>query len=137
MLLSILRVVLGFVLAVLAAGLVQAPFVITPLDIAGNFADRIGAAGMLALIAATQATLFSVPFAALAIAIGEWQGISSAIAYVLAGAAIGASGFLVQAAGETGLATILNGYALSAYLAAGIAGGLVYWAVSGRKACRR
>jgi hypothetical protein len=91
---------------------------------------------MLALIAATQAALFSIPFAALAIAIGEWLGVRSAIAYAAFGAAIGASGFLVQAAGETGSATILNGYALAAYLAAGLAGGLVYWAISGRKACR-
>src|SRR5262245_7254434 len=136
MLWSVLRIVLGFVLAVLASGLVQALFVITPLDIAGDLSGRIGAAGTLALIAATQAALFSAPFAALAIGISEWQGIRAPLAYAAVGAAIGASGFLVQAAAETGAATILNGYALSAYLAAGIAGGLVYWAISGRKACR-
>lgn len=137
MLLSVLRIVLGFVLACLAAGLVQALFVITPVEIAGDFGERIGAAGMLALIAATQAALFSIPFAALAIAIVECQGIRAPLAYAAVGAAIGASGFLVQAAGEAGGVTILNTYALAAYLAAGVAGGLVYWAVSGRRAGRR
>lgn len=140
MLLSLVRVLLGFALACLAAGLVQVLFVITPAELARlpthAVTERVQGAGVLWLLAATQAAVFSVPFALVAGAVAEWQGIRSWIYYALAGAGIALAGFLTQLAGETGALTVVNGYALAAFLATGLAAGLVYWAIAGRKACR-
>ena len=53
--------------------------------------------------------------------------------YAILGIAVAALGFLLQHVTETpGQATILHNYALTAFLTAGLAGGLVYWLFSGR-----
>jgi len=138
MLLSLLRILLGFATACLAAGLVQVAFVITPLEIAtlepAAIPDRLSGAGLLALFAATHSAVFSAPFALLAAAFAEWQGIRSWIYYALAGIAIALAGVLTQHASETGATTIVNDYALRAFLAAGFVAGLAYWVVAGRSA---
>ena len=67
--------------------------------------------------------------------IGEWRGIGSWTYYVLVGIAIAVIGFLAQHASEAaGQASILNNYALSAFLATGFVAGLVYWLFAGRRA---
>jgi hypothetical protein len=140
MLLSLVRVVFGFALACLAAGLVQVLFVLTPAEFAGLPAhamiERAQGAGTLMLLAATQSAVFAMPFALVAAGLGEWQGIRSWIYYASGGIGIALAGFLTQLAGESGGKTVVNGYALGAFLAAGLIAGLVYWAVAGRKACR-
>jgi hypothetical protein len=140
MLLAALRVLLGFAAACLAAGLVQVAFVITPADLAGlepaAMAERLRGAGMLWLLAATQSAVFSAPFALVAAALAEWQGIRSWIYSAVGGIGIAMAGFLTLLAGESGGQTVVNGYALAAFLATGLVAGLVYWAVAGRKACR-
>ena len=79
--------------------------------------------------------MFSAPFALVAAAIGEWQSIRSWVYYALAGLAIAIAGFIAIHFGETGGAnSIVNQYAIIAYLCAGLVGGWVYWLFSGRYA---
>jgi hypothetical protein len=135
----ILRVVLGFVLACLAAGLTLVLFVYTPLELAGltasNAAARLGEAGILALAAATHAGVFCAPFALAGAAYGEWRAVRSPAYYALLGVAIAAAGFFAQYHSEAaGDLSILNTYALSAFALTGLVGGLVYWLGAGRHA---
>jgi hypothetical protein len=124
----------------LAAGLVQVLFVITPAEIAGSepsaLMERVRGVGVLWLIAATQTAVFAAPFAVVVAVVAEWQGIRARAYHAAGGLGIAMAGFLVQLAGETGGRTIVNGYALGAFLATGLAAGLAYWAVAGRKAGR-
>jgi hypothetical protein len=133
---AMLRMIAGFVLACLAAGLCLVLFVYTPMEIATEHtAERAAEVALLALSAATHGGVFAAPFALIAAAYGEWQGIRSWLYYVLAAVVITAIGFLAQyrteAAGE---ATIINTYAIVAFLITGCVAGLVYWAAAGRYA---
>ncbi|HJU31318.1 MAG TPA: hypothetical protein VJ740_07685 [Hyphomicrobiaceae bacterium] len=136
MTIAMLRVIFGFVVACLAAGLCLVLFVYTPLEIATEHsAERAGEVGLLALAAATHGAVFAAPFALIAAAYAEWQRIGSWLYYVPAAVLIAVIGFLAQyrteAAGE---ATIVNTYAIIAFLITGCVAGLVYWAVAGRHA---
>ena len=87
------------------------------------------------LLAATHSAVFSAPFALVAAAIGEWQAIRGWFYYALAGTAIAIAGFIALYSGEANTdASIVNRYALAAYLVSGFVGGLVYWVLSGRYA---
>lgn len=134
---TLARVITGFALACLTAGLVQVLFVMTPAQLLGSpydiVAQRAGETGLLALLAATHAAIFAALFALIAVAIGEWMGIRSLPYYLLAGMAIAALGFAAQFNSEvTGQPTILNNYALKAFLTSGFFAGLVYWLLAGR-----
>ena len=89
---TLFRVLFGFIIACLVAGVAVVAFVITPADIATLPAElrweRLGSAGMLSLLAATHAAIFAFPVALIAIAIGEWLSIRTWIYYVLVGIAI-------------------------------------------------
>lgn len=133
---GILRVIIGFVFACLAAGLTMVLFVYTPLELASELgSERLSAAGLLALAAATHSAVFAIPFAMIGAGFGEWQRIGSWLYYVLVGIAIACVGFLAQfwteAAGE---ASIVNNYAVTAFIATGFVAGVVYWLVAGRYA---
>jgi hypothetical protein len=136
MIASILRVLFGFVLACLAAGATIVLFVYTPVELAMDSVDRMEEAGLLSLAAATHTAVFAAPFALIGAAVGEWRGIGSWTYYALVGVLIAVIGFLAQywSEGGGGPATILNSYALSAFLVTGLVGGLVYWLFSGRYA---
>jgi MFS family permease len=130
------RVIIGFVLACLAAGLAVVLFVYTPLELAGDLAsERLVEVGLLALAAATHSAVFAAPFALIGAVIGEWLKIGSWMYYVLVAIAIAAVGFTAQfwteAAGE---ATIVNNYAVTAFIVTGFVAGLVYWLFAGRYA---
>ena len=130
---GILRVLFGFVLACLAAGLTIVLFVYTPVELAMDAGDRVSEAGLLTLAAATHTALFAAPFALIGAAIGEWQNIRSLVYYAFVGALIAVVGFFVQYSSESGGAgSILNSYALSAFVVTGLIAGVVYWIVSGR-----
>jgi hypothetical protein len=133
---SLIRILFGLLVACLAAGLTQVLFVITPVELLATpssaLAERLGGAGILALVGATQAAVFSSPFALIAVAVGEWQGLRSWIYYALAGLAISVAAFFAQYNSEQGGPTIVNDYALQAFLATGFIAGLAYWATSGR-----
>jgi hypothetical protein len=132
-----IRVLFGFALASIAAGLTMVLFVTTPVELvnapAGSTVDLLTANGMLALAAATHCAVFAAPFALLAAAIGEWRGRSHWLYYALAGIVIAGLGFLVQHWSEGGgQTTILNNYALAAFLTTGFVAGMVYWLFSGQ-----
>lgn len=134
MITSVLRVLIGFALACIAGALVQLAFA-TPNDVLTDDADKLSWSMEQVLLAATHSAVFSAPFALVAAAIGEWQSIRSWVYYGLAGIAIAVAGFIALYSGETGGAnSIVNNYALAAYLCAGLAGGVVYWFLSGRSA---
>ncbi len=131
MLVAIIRVMFGFIAAVLVAGAVQVLFVAGPDDIsAGISASRLQDLGLLTLLAATQSAVFSAPFVFLAAAVAAWLPIRSGLFFVLVGIAVALAGFFAQYVGEGGTQTILNRYALAAYVASGFAAGLVYWIVA-------
>jgi len=132
---SIIRVLLGFVLACFAAGAVKVLFALTPGEVFGGDSDALGNAVYLAIQTATQSGVFAAPFALIAAAIGEWNGLRRWPFYVLAGIAIALAGFVAQyQSEELTQPTIVNNYALTAFLTAGFIGGLVYWVVAGREA---
>lgn len=132
---AIFRVFFGFVVACLGAGLVKVLFAIGPQEVLGGDPDRIATVGVLSTLAATHSAVFAAPFAFLAAAISEWQGIRSFFYHVLVGVAIALAGFTAEYFAEApGAASILNSYAGGAYAAAGAVGGLLYWMLSGRRA---
>lgn len=129
MIVRILRVLAGFVLACLAAGLTTVFFIYPPFDAAG----QANAVALLALAAATHSAVFAAPIALVGVAYAEWRGINSWIYYVLLALAIALAGFLAEYAAESpGPATIANNYALTAFLTTGFVAGVVYWMVAGR-----
>lgn len=139
----IFRVLFGFVLACLAAGTALALFVTTPVEIftevSGLPADvawgRMANLGLLAMLTATALGMFAAPLAVVAIGISEWRGIRAQGYYLLAAIAIALIGFFVQQSSETpGDPTIVNKFALAAFLTTGFVGGTVYWLMSGRRA---
>jgi hypothetical protein len=132
------RILLGLIAANLAAGLVQAAFIITPGDLATlrgeALTDRLQGLGALALLAATQSAVFAGPLALIGIVFAEWRRIRSGFFYVPLGLAVAGAGFLAQHLGGEGATTAVDPYALAAYAATGFTAGLVYWWVSGRGA---
>lgn len=133
MLVSLIRIIFGFLAAALAAGLVQVLFVAGDELLAGVSAPRLQSLGLLMLLAATQSAVFAAPFAFLAAAVAAWQPIRSALFFAACGIAIALAGFFAQYAAEAGPNTILNRYAFAAYAASGLAGGLVYWLIAVQK----
>ena len=138
MIIGMLRVIIGFALACVAAGLTMVLFVYTPLELATEHAgDRALEAGLLALAAATHSAVFAAPFALIGAAFGEWQRIGSWLYYALVGIAIAAIGFLAQFWTEAeGEASIVNSYAVTAFIVTGFVAGVVYWLFAGRSASR-
>ena len=132
-----IRVVFGFVVACLAAGLTIVLFVTTPVELASTpsnaFSDALSSNGLLALAAATHSAVFAAPFALIGAAIGEWRQLAHWTYYALVGMVIAGLGFLAQYYSEGGAQTsIVNNYALVAFLTMGFVGGVIYWLVSGQ-----
>ena len=77
---SMIRVLFGFVIASLAAGLTIVLFVTTPVELASTpsnaVSDTLMSNGLLALAAATHSAVFAAPFALIGAAIGEWRRLS-------------------------------------------------------------
>jgi hypothetical protein len=139
MLSALVRVVFGFIVACLIAGVATVAFVVTPADIATLPADlrpeRLGNAGLLSLLAATHSAIFAFPFALIAIGVGEWLCLRSWIYYVVVGIAIALGGFGAEYLNEVaGQPSIVNDYALRAFLTVGFFGGFAYWIAAGRGA---
>ena len=133
-----LRVIFGFALACLAAGLTVVLFVYTPVELADLQSERLREVGLLSLAAATHSAVFAAPFALIGAGFGEWQRIGSWMYYVLVAIAIAAIGFAAQFWAEAqGEASIVNNYAVTAFLLTGFVAGLVYWLFAGRFAGRR
>ena len=137
---TLLRVLFGFIVACLVAGVVTVAFVITPADIAALPAEaqpeRLGNAGVLSLLAATHSAIFALPFALIVIVIAEWSRVRSWIYYVLVGIAIALGGFWrrVPERGRRASRRSSTTMRCGAFLAVGILSGLAYWLVAGRRA---
>jgi Ca2+/H+ antiporter len=139
MLLSVIRVVLGFAVACFAAAVTMVLFVLTPSEIVSLppdvASDRIGRGMQLAQAVAVQVALFSAPFFIVAAGLGEALRNRNWTYYVVAALVIAGFAFFAQLSTErTGQSTILNNYALIAFLTSGFVSGLCYWMVSGRRA---
>jgi hypothetical protein len=130
----VFRVIFGFIVACLAAGLTMVLFVYTPLEIVTEaIADRASEVLLLSLAASTHSALFAAPFALIAAVFGEWQRIGSWLYYSAVAVAIAAVGFLAQFWPESGASGgFLNGYAVAAFAATGLVAGTVYWLFAGR-----
>ena len=136
---KLLRILLGFVVACLGAGLTMVLFVLTPGEIVGLppdvAGDRLAKGFELAVFVAIQAALFSAPFALVAAGLGEALRNREWTFYAIVGLAIAGLGFFAQHSTEqVGQPTIVNNYALTAFLTAGFVGGMLYWVLSGRSA---
>jgi hypothetical protein len=138
---TLARVAFGFALASLAAGLVTVLFVNTPADILAQRVDQLPRSAnetfRLALLAATHAAVFGIVFTLIVAIIGEVFSIRSLIFYLLGGVVIALLGFTAQYASEVpGEPTILNSYALKAFLTTGFIAGFAYWIAAGQFAGR-
>ena len=129
MFVALIRFILGFVAAVLVAGVVQVAFVAGG-DLIRAPVSTVENLSLLALLAATQSAVFSAPFAVLAVVAAAWLPTRSILYFGAVGLLIAAAGFFAQHVGEAGPTTILNRYALTAYLTSGLLGGLAYWFVA-------
>lgn len=135
---SILRILFGYIIACLFAGIAIVMFVKTPAELLSlQTDDRIAfavSAGTLVLAAATQSAYFATPFALIALLTANMLSIRSALFYVIIGAAISLLGLAALHAGEPAFSnTILNPYAITAYTVSGLVGGYVFWLLGVKK----
>jgi uncharacterized membrane protein YozB (DUF420 family) len=140
MLLRVLWILAGYVLACVAFALVLVAFVFTPVELvdAGPGSGRFSMAGFQLLASSIQVVIFAAAPALIAAALAEWRGISEWHYYALVALLIAGAGFLAQYASELqGAPTIVNNYAVAAFMTGGFAAGVVYWLVAGRNAAER
>lgn len=133
----LLRVIIGFLLTSLAAGAVQVLFAVTPSELIDAGHEYWNQGGVWVLEAATILGIFAAPFAFLSAIISEWQGIRSFAYHGFVGIAVAVAGFALISTGESADApSIVNSYAMAAFLTTGLVGGFVYWLFAGRFAYR-
>ena len=136
----VLRAICGFFLACFAAGLTLTLFAFPPaaMKIAvEDSSDAIVDLCLFALAVAQFCAVFAAPFALLGVMFAERHGIRSWTSNVLAGIVIAGFGVLTRYASEAADGpSIVNAYALSAFLAAGIVLGTTYWVLAGRFATK-
>ena len=133
----IFRVLSGFILACLAAGLTKVLFAYTPMELS-NLPPEVASDRLaLALPIGTHTAIFAAPFALVAIAIAEWQRWRDWAYYAAAAMAIALIGFFAQFSTETaaqGWSVVNSNYPLITFLTTGFVAGLVYWLFAGRLA---
>lgn len=138
---TLARVIFGFVLASIAAGLVTMLFVNTPSEVLAQPVTRLsrtaGETFELALLTATHAAIFGLVFTLIAAGLGEIFSIRRLPFYLLCGVVIALLGFAAQYVSEVpGEPTVFNNYALKAFLTTGFFAGFVYWLAAGQFAGR-
>jgi hypothetical protein len=139
MLARIFGILVGYVLACVAFAVVIVAFVFTPAEIvtlpSDAAADRLAIAGNHVLLSATQVAFIAAPLALIAALIAEWRGIREWLYFAAVGLMISVVGFLAQYVSELqGQPSIVNNYAMAAFLCGGFVAGIVYWLVVGRTA---
>jgi len=142
MVVRIIRVLIGFAAASLAAAFTLVLFVFAPGEWASLSSDlsgeRLSEAGVFALMVTPHVAVSAALPALAGVIFAEVRKVASRLFYALAGMATAAAGLVVFHLGEApDQATILHNYALAAFLTAGLVGGLAYWAFSGRFVARR
>jgi hypothetical protein len=130
-------ILIGYILACLAFSIVIVGFVFTPAEMAALPSDaaasRLSMAGQQALLSATQVAFIASPLALIAALIAEWRGIREWLYFAAVALMIAVVGFLAQYVSELqGQPTIVNNYALAAFLCGGFVAGTVYWLIAGR-----
>ena len=132
---TIFRVLFGFIMASLAAGLTTVLFAVGTSDVTSGDPDRIARTLELVALTATHSAVFAAPFALLSAAVSEWQGVRSWFYHAIAGLGIATAGFSAQYFSEVpGTASVASQYPLIAYAATGFVAGLAYWIFAGRRA---
>jgi uncharacterized membrane protein len=135
---AVLRCLGGYLVACVAAAIIEVSFVLPPHELLSAGIDRLTAAGIWLLLASLHTAIFAAPFAAIMIGIAERRGLKSSLYYVCVGIGIAALGFLAQLSGTGAVQPVkVTLYPLVAFSVAGIVGGAVYWFLSGRKADQR
>jgi hypothetical protein len=142
MFVRVIRVLIGFALASLAAAVTLVLFVYAPAEWASLPADlsgeRLSEAGFFALVVTPHIAVYAALPVLAGVIFAEARKIAGCTFYALAGIGTAAAGFLVFHLSEApDQATILQNYALIAFLTAGLVGGLAYWVFSGRFAAPR
>ena len=127
----IIRVLFGFFVACLVAGLVLVLFVNTPAEMPDWPSERYAETGLWALAVGTQVAIFASTFAFIGAVYAEWRGISSATYSIILGLLIAMIAFASHYAGE-GSGGDVSTYALTAFIVTGVVAGYVYWYLSGR-----
>jgi MFS family permease len=143
--LTILRVLVGFVVACLAGALTTLLFVHTPEEVVTwltslppeDRGQRFSVFGLLWLAAATQSAVFSALFAFVAAVVAEWRGVRAWTYYAIVGILIALLGFgaqwLTEPTGQN-WSVVNSHYPFVAFLTTGFVAGFVYWMVAGRHA---
>ena len=132
-------ILIGYVLACVAFSIVIVAFVFTPTEMASLPSDvaanRLAIAGEHVLLSATQVAIIAAPLALIATLIAERRGIREWLYYAVVALMVAVVGFLAQYVSELqGQPTIVNNYAMVAFLCGGFVAGTVYWLVAGRSA---
>jgi len=132
-------ILVGYVLACVAFAVVIVSFVFTPAELASLPSDvvgnRLAMAGQHVMMSATQVAIIAAPLALIAALIAEWRGIREWLYFVAVALMVAVVGFLAQYVSELqGQPTIVNNYALAAFLCGGFVAGIVYWLIAGRTA---
>jgi len=134
---GLFRVILGFILACLAAGAVTVAFAVNPAVLVNAGAPYWQVVGGWTLYTGTMAAVFASPFAFLAIVFSEWYGLRSLVYHGCIGIVIALAGFGLIVSGENpDTPSIVNAYAMAAFLTTGLFAGFVYWLFAGRFAYR-
>lgn len=135
---AIVRIVLGFAAACLAAGFIQVLFAVTPAELVAAGEARWSAAINWALLSSAHIAVFAAPFALISISASEWLGIRSFAYHTIIAMGIAVVGFgLILMTEAPSEASIVNSYAMAAYLTSSFIAGFLYWVLSGRLAIRR
>ena len=135
---AIVRIVLGFAAACLAAGFIQVLFAVTPAELVAAGEARWSAAINWALLSSAHIAVFAAPFALISISASEWLGIRSFAYHTIIAMCIAVVGFgLILMTEAPSQASIVNSYAMAAYLTSSFIAGFLYWVLSGRLAIRR
>jgi hypothetical protein len=135
----ILRIAFGFAVACLAAAATLVAFVFAPGNWGALGAElngaRLSEAGFFALLITPHVIVAAALPALVAAIYAETRKVTGWPFYGLAGIGVGLAGFFLQHLTEApDPESIFQAYALMAFLTAGLVGGLVYWAASGRYA---
>jgi uncharacterized membrane protein YozB (DUF420 family) len=134
---NLFRVLLGFILACLAAALVKVLFAYPPTDLANMTSDEVVDKLLLTFPIATHMGLFASVMALIAIAFSEVRSMREWIYYAFGGIIISLLGFWAQLSSEPVGQTWSvqsNSYPLLTFIVSGFAGGIVYWLYAGRNA---
>jgi hypothetical protein len=134
---NLFRVLLGFILACLAAALVKILFAYPPTELVKLNSDEVVDKLLLTFPIATHMGLFASVLGLMAIALAELRSLREWIYYALGGIIISLLGFLAQATSEMPGQTwsVQNSsYPLLTFLVSGFVGGIVYWLYAGRNA---